>query len=193
VRISSRKSRLNILVLCGLPAILSGQTRAADNSPAHQYFTDVILQDQYGKPQRLYSDLLQGKVVIINSFFTTCKDSCPILTRNFARIQESLGGRVGKEVFLLSFTVDPGTDTPERLKAYAEQMKAGPGWRFLTGPKANVDYALKRLGLYTEERQNHFSLFIIGNEPTGLWKKTPGTGSAGDLMQIVQTVLDDNL
>jgi protein SCO1/2 len=187
----SGKFRLWVLAVCLLPAALVAQKTAS--SPAHAYFSDVVLLDQYGKPQRLYSDLLQGKIVIINSFFTTCKDSCPIMTRNFAKIQESLGDRIGKDVFLLSFTVDPETDTPERLKEYAGQMNARTGWRFLTGSKTNVNYALNKLGLYTEEKQTHLSLFIIGNEPTGLWKKTQGTAASSDLIQVIQTVIDDRL
>jgi protein SCO1/2 len=170
-----------------------GSQPAPNRSAGHAYFSDVTLLDQNGKQQRLYSDLLQGKIVIINSFFATCKDSCPVMARNLARIQESLGDRMGRDVFLLSITVDPETDTPERLRAYAQQMKAKPGWLFLTGAKENVNFALGKLGLYTEEKQGHLTMFIIGNEPTGLWKKTQGTASADDLIRIVQTVLDDRL
>lgn len=195
--ISGRKYWLCGLAVSALHVMLPAQqplpVPTQNSSPAHIYFSDVALVDQNGKTQRLYSDLLQGKIVIINSFFATCKDSCPIMTRNFARIQESLGDRIGKDVYLLSLTVDPETDTPERLRAYAEQMKARPGWLFLTGTRENVNYALRKLGLYTEEKQNHLTMFIIGNEPTGLWKKTQGTASPGDLIHIVQTVLDDHL
>jgi protein SCO1/2 len=196
---SVRKSSMYGLAVSVLQIMLFAQATPPGSQPApnrsagHAYFSDVVLLDQNGKQQRLYSDLLQGKIVIINSFFATCKDSCPVMARNFARIQESLGDRMGRDVFLLSITVDPETDTPERLKAYAKQMKAKPGWLFLTGTKENVNFALGKLGLYTVEKQNHVTMFIIGNEPTGLWKKTQGTAVADDLIHIVQTVLDDRL
>src|ERR1700730_4834367 len=109
--ISGRKSRMCGLAVSALQVMLVAQTTpreslpAQNRSPAHTYFSDVALVDQNGKQQRLYSDLLQGKVVIINSFFATCKDSCPIMARNLARIQESLSDRIGKDVYLLSFTV----------------------------------------------------------------------------------------
>ncbi len=180
---------LNLAVLAQTPRTPAEPLQTV--SPAHTYFTDVVLLDQNGKQQRFYSDLLQGKIVIINSFFGTCKDSCPIMARNLAKIQESLGDRIGKDIYLLSFTVDPETDTPERLRDYADRMKARGGWFFLTGPKENINYALKKLGLYTEEKQNHLTMFIIGNEPTGLWKKTLGTASPGDLIHVVETVLAD--
>lgn len=191
-----RKIGMCGIVWCALLGALSAQTKPPDTpsgteSPAHAYFSDVVLLDQNGKPHRLYSDLLEGKVVIINSFFTTCKDSCPVMNRNFAAIQQELKDRIGKNVFLLSLSVDPENDTPERLRAYAEHMKAGPGWLFLTGSKTNVDYALYKLGLYTQERQNHLTLFIVGNEPTGLWKKVQGTAAPEDLMHVVESVLED--
>ncbi len=196
---SVRKSWMCGLSVSVLQVMLVAQTTPPGSQPAptrsagHAYFSDVVLLDQNGKQRRLYSDLLQGKIVIINSFFATCKDSCPVMARNLARIQESLGDRMGRDVFLLSITVDPETDTPERLRAYAQQMKAKPGWFFLTGTKENVNFALGKLGLYTEEKQSHLTMFIIGNEPTGLWKKTQGTALVDDLIHIVQTVLDDRL
>ena len=159
-----------LAIALGTPAMAQKSASASQN-PALLYFTDVALVDQDGKTQRLYSDLLHGKIVIINSFFAECKDSCPVMAGNLAKLQDLVGERLGKDVYFLSFSVDPAKDTPEVLKAYAAKMKAKPGWFFLTGSKENVDFALNKLGMHTDERQNHVSLFIIGNEPTGLWKK----------------------
>jgi protein SCO1/2 len=102
----------------------------------------VVLVDQEGRERRLYSDLLQGRVVVINLFFTSCEDSCPILTRNLVKVQDLLGPRLGPEVAMLSFSVDPEADTPERCKAFAAAHAARPGWYFLTGSRENVDTAL---------------------------------------------------
>lgn len=83
------------------------------------------------------------------------------------------------------------TDTPERLLAYAERAGAKPGWHFLTGEKADVDFVLKKLGQYVEAREAHSNLFIIGNEPTGLWKKAIGIAPAEEVIEIVESVLND--
>ncbi|HEY3838003.1 MAG TPA: SCO family protein, partial [Bryobacteraceae bacterium] len=139
--------------------------------PAQRYFTDVELIDQTGAKVRLYSDLLKGKVVVINAFFTTCKDSCPVMAGNFAAIQEHFRERMGKDLFLLSFSVDPETDTPAVLGAYARRFHAGPGWSFLTGPKPNVDLALFKLGQKVDRKEDHLNVFLVGNDKTGLWKK----------------------
>jgi protein SCO1/2 len=163
----------------------------APNEVAHAYFTDVELVDQHGQAHRLYSDLLKGKVVIINSFFTSCEGVCPPMTQRLAELQDLLRERMNADLFILSLSVDPLTDTPERLAAYADKFGAGPGWLFLAGNKANVDLALAKLGFAVEVREGHSNLFVIGNEPTGLWKKAFGLADAKEIAAIVQSVLDD--
>ena len=175
------------------PASLSkvNDNAAAERKPAEKYFSDVELINQDGQKVRFYSDVLKDKVVVINTFFTTCKSICPPLNRNFEKIQEALGDRLGKEVFLVSISVDPETDTPTRLKEYGQRFHARPGWLFLTGKKENVDWALYKLGQYVETRDDHTSIFIIGNEPKGLWKKAFGLAKAEELIRIVEDVIND--
>src|SRR5712691_6336933 len=65
----------------------SATPQTTTESPAHKYFTDVVLLNQNGERMRLYSDLLHGKVVIINSFFATCQGSCLPMNRNLETVQ----------------------------------------------------------------------------------------------------------
>ena len=160
-------------------------------TPAAKYFSDVELLDQDGRQVRFYTDLLKGKTVVINAFFTTCTSVCPPMNRNMEKIQEALGDRLGKEVFLISISVDPTTDTPPRLKEYAQKFHAKPGWRFLTGKKENVDWALYKVGQYVEAKDDHTTVIIVGNETTGLWKKMFGMGKVAELIQIVESVAND--
>lgn len=164
---------------------------AAESSPARNYFTDVVLTDQHGKPVRFYSDVLQGKSVVIESFFASCTGTCPIMNATFAKIQAAVGDRLGKDVVLVSITVDAENDTPQKLNEYAGRMKARPGWMFLTGSKEDVDRALHKLGLAVETRESHKNLFIVGNEPKGVWKKVFGLGNPEEIVSIVQGVIDD--
>ena len=94
-------------------------------------------------------------------------------------------------VFFVSISVDPETDTPTRPKEYASRCKARSGWMFLTGKKENVDWALYKLGRYVEQKDGHKTVFIIGNEATGLWKKARGLAKTDDLIEIVKSVADD--
>ena len=160
-------------------------------SVARKYFTDVELLNQDGEKVRFYTDVLKGKTVIINAFFTTCTSICPPMNRNMEKIQEAFGDRVGRDVFLVSITVDPAVDTPPRLKSYAQKFHARKGWVFLTGKKENLDWALYKLGQYVETKEDHKTVFIIGNESTGLWKKAFGMARLDELVQVVESVVND--
>lgn len=154
-----------------------------------QYFGDIPLRDQNGKEVRLYSDLIAGKTVIVNSFFATCSGSCPVMTGTFRKIQTDLGDRLGRDVHLISITVDPETDTPEQLRRFAKEAGAKPGWSFVTGERENVNLALRKLGLSTDVKENHTAVVIIGNEPKGVWRKAFGLAPADDVRKLVKEVV----
>lgn len=179
-------------VFLGVSQLTQAQQPAAQSdTPAHKYFTDVELINQNGEKMKFYSDLLQGKVVIINSFFATCQGSCLPLNQNLAKVQEALGDRLGKDVYIVSISVDPTVDTPPNLKQYAKKLQARPGWFFLTGSKENVDFALKKIGQFVDDKQDHLNIFIIGNERTGLWKKAFGLAKSEELVKVVESVVND--
>jgi protein SCO1 len=190
-----------VLMLCAdlQSSTTTAQTKApvappsvqAEGSATQKYFSDVELINQDGAKVRFYSDLLKGRTVVIIPFFTTCTSVCPPMNATMRRIQQELGNRVGRDVFLISISVDPVTDTPERLKAYADKFHAQPGWSFITGKKENVDWALHKLGQYVENKNDHSSIMIIGNEATGLWKKAFALAPAANLIQIIEQVAAD--
>lgn len=158
---------------------------------AEKYFTNVELTNQKGERVRLYQDILKNRVIVINTFFASCTSACPPLNRNMERIQEAFAENLGKDLFLVSITVDPVNDTPEKLSEYAKKYNAREGWLFLTGTKENVDFALKKLGQYVEKKEEHSTILIIGNEKTGLWKKAFGLAKAEELIKVVESVLKD--
>ena len=169
----------------------NAHAQEAQPSAAEKYFTDTVLVNQNGEKMRLYNDLLKGRTVIINSFFATCQGSCLPMSRNLAKVQDALGDRLGKDAFIISISVDPTVDTPPALKAYAKKLNARPGWYFLTGDKQNVELALKKLGQFVDDKQDHLNIFIIGNERTGLWKKAFGLAPPEELVKVVDSVLND--
>lgn len=160
-------------------------------SSAAKYFTDIELVNQNGEKMRFYSDLLQGKTVIINSFFATCQGSCLPITRNLEKIQEALGDRLGKDARIISISVDPTVDTPGELMAFGKKFHARPGWYFLTGSKENVEFVLKKLGQFVENKQDHYNIIIIGNDRTGLWKKAFGLATTEEIIKVVDSVVND--
>src|SRR5689334_3125969 len=104
-----------VLILASVAGVQQPAAPATTNSGesgAAKYFTDIQLVNQNGEKMRFYSDLLQGKTVIINSFFATCQASCLPITRNLEKVQEALGDRLGKDARIISISVDPDVDTP---------------------------------------------------------------------------------
>ena len=188
---------LSVTAVLFLAGVASAQQPAAPantdgaESASAKYFTDIQLVNQNGEKMRFYSDLLQGKTVIINSFFATCQGSCLPITRNLEKLQEALGDRLGKDARIISISVDPEVDTPTELKAFSKKFHARPGWYFLTGSKENVEFVLKKLGQFVEDKNDHLNIFIIGNERTGLWKKAFGLAKSEELIKVVDSVLDD--
>lgn len=98
---------------------------------------DYTLINQDGQKVSLRD--YRSSFVVLNFIYTSCETVCPLLAGNFRRLQDELGDRFGSDVFLMSVTIDPEYDTPEVLKAYAENFGADPsGWAFLTGEPATV-------------------------------------------------------
>jgi Uncharacterized protein SCO1/SenC/PrrC, involved in biogenesis of respiratory and photosynthetic systems len=157
---------------------------------AAKYFPNLVLQTQDDKPVHFYDDLLKGKVVLINFMFTTCKGVCSPMTANLAKVQKYLGERVGKDVLMLSISVDPETDVPAVLKKYADSFHARPGWYFLTGEKKNVDAVLAKLGGYVADKSQHNSILIMGNVATGDWMKVHAMSNPTEIADAVVKLID---
>ncbi len=158
---------------------------------AQKYFGDTVLVSQDGERLRLYTDLLRGHSVVISVFFTTCSGACPVINGALAKLQDRIADRLDKDVRLLSITVDPENDTPEKLKEYAARFKARKGWYFLTGTQDDVTAALKKLGQYVKEPNDHSGILMAGNDRTGLWKKIFGLGDPEDVIRVARSVIDD--
>ncbi|XYH93940.1 SCO family protein [Sorangium sp. So ce1128] len=179
----------------GEPALDRTRARASGSSAdadaaAAAYFTDTELVDQDGRPRRFYTDLLRGRKVLIHFAFTSCKGACPTMTANLARVQALLGKRAGKEIAILTITVDPVNDTPKVLKQFAAKFNAGDGWRFLTGTPQNVEKVLGRLGGLTKKPEEHTSTLLIGDTTTGMWLKTTATERPETIVHLVDHLND---
>src|SRR5579864_7174251 len=113
---------------------------------AHQrYFPDVTLRTHEGKKVSFYNDLIKGKIVTLNFMFADCQEICPLVTANLAKVQQQLGGRVGKDIFMYSFSLQ-GQDSPKTLRAYRKTYNIQPGWTFLTGNLDTMELLRRKLG-----------------------------------------------
>ena len=161
------------------------------------WFTNVEVKTQDGRTLRFYDDVLKGKIVLINFFFTDCDAVCPLMTENLARVQELLGDRVGKDIFMVSISLEPEHDTPEVLAAYAKTYGVGPGWLFLTGKKTDIDLLRHRLGFVDSDPvedadpEQHIGTVRITNEPMHRWAMSPALVNPTALVRTVKRVIPE--
>src|SRR5690242_11314507 len=160
------------------------QTTASPNSFSSLRIPNAQVLDQNGRQLNFYSDLIKGKTVAINFVFTTCTTICPPLTATFRRVQLEAAAR-GLDVQLISISVDPATDTPERLRDFAAKFKAGPGWTFVTGDKALVDSVLQALGAAVSNKNDHTPMILIGNDTTNYWTRAYGLTSPTKIVELI--------
>lgn len=156
-----------------------------DSSSLSIRVPDVLVHDQDGRKLNFYSDLIKGKTVAINFIFTTCTTICPPLTATFRRVQQDLGERAGRDVHLISISVDPVTDVPERLKTFSARFKAGPGWTFVTGDKQEINLLLKALGANVGDKNDHTPMILVGNQSANYWTRAYGLAPASTLVKLI--------
>lgn len=145
---------------------------------------DVAVQDQNGKSLNFYTDLVKGKVVAINFIFTTCTTICPPLTATFRRVQQQLAEQKSSAQ-LISVSVDPAIDTPERLRDFAAKFKAEPGWAFVTGNTSDINSLLQQLGVAVTNKNDHTPMILIGNDEAGYWTRAYGLSSPTSLVKLI--------
>ena len=161
------------------------------------WFTNVEVKTQDGRTLRFYDDVLKGKIVLINFFFTDCDAVCPLMTENLARVQELLGDRVGKDIFMVSISLQPERDTPEVLAAYAKTYGVGPGWLFLTGKRDDIELLRHRLGFVDSDPvedadpEQHIGTVRITNEPMHRWAMSPALVNPPALVRTVKRVIPE--
>jgi len=176
--------------MLAIAAVMHGPAAAIAASPGGPgYFPNAPLTTQDGNVVHFYDDLLKGKSVVINLIYTRCSASCPLETAKLSQVQRLLGGRVGKDIFFYSISIDPVNDTPETLKAYADKFHAQPGWLFLTGKKEDILLISKKLGLSSltdaANPDGHQPALMIGKEATNEWMMN----SAVDNPQFLATTI----
>ena len=101
---------------------MGGETHAQRGATPKQSdrFSNVSLYTQQGETVRFYDDLVKNKTVVINFMYSGCGEICPANTAELAKINRLLGPRMGRDVIMLSLSIDPLHDTPQRLKQYWE-------------------------------------------------------------------------
>ena len=146
---------------------------------------EALLLNQDGEQVRFVNDVIGDHIVVMDFVYTTCTTICPILTAVLGQVQSQLGERMGDDVVLVSVSVDPTRDTPQRLKAYAVKHKVGPGWSWLTGPKSVMEDVLTGLGAYSPNYEEHAPMVLVGDGRSGEWSRFFGFPNPKRIMERV--------
>jgi cytochrome oxidase Cu insertion factor (SCO1/SenC/PrrC family) len=168
-------------VVMPLALLVTGAVRATDPPRV----PDVVLTDEAGRQVRVYDDLVKDHVVAINFIFTTCTTVCPPMGATFSGVQSLIGAR---PVRLVSVSVDPATDTPQRLAEWKARFHGGSSWTLLTGPPADIDRLRKALGVYTPDRFSHSSTVVVIDDRRGRSTRISGLAPAGAIIEAIDSL-----
>jgi cytochrome oxidase Cu insertion factor (SCO1/SenC/PrrC family) len=161
-----------------------GQTQAT--------IPDVKVFNEEGKQVRFYSDLVKNKVVLLNFFYTSCTFICEMQGENLRQLRDKLGARLGREVFLISVSMDPERDTPQKLKYWARAFGVKPGWTLVSSNNVAMSRMLKILtGENPGSKEMHSSAVFIGNDKTGVWLSTDGLSEPEMLLSLIDKLTHD--
>jgi len=176
-------------------APLAASHAAAEPPPAstggRRHFPNPTLLTQDNERVAFYDDLMKSKIVLVNFFYVECTGICPAATANLVKVQELLGERVGRDIFMYSITLKPLEDRPPQLKMYQEMHGIKPGWTLLTGQAEDCELLRRRLGfadidpVVDRDVGNHIGVVLIGNERLDSWAACP---AQTEPKQIVRTV-----
>ena len=155
----------------------------------HSYrLTDLKLVGMDGEDTTLLTELNCGKPVMINFVFTTCTTICPVLSGTFTQVQSILGPR-SEDVQMISFSIDPEYDTPERLREYAKRFNAGPQWKFMTGNLQDLIAVQKAFDVYRGNKMNHEPTTLMRKSEEDAWVRIDGIASAADVVKEYEQLI----
>jgi protein SCO1/2 len=155
----------------------SAQTGAHDHSHMAEVDTlqirarpipDVRLTDQSGHQVRFSSDVLRQRPALISFIYTRCTTTCPLVGATVATVTEKLQSDAEK-LAIVSISVDPDYDTPERLLDWRKLHGDIPQWTLLTGPKREINELLRAFGAYSPNLEEHSEILLIGPNASGQW------------------------
>jgi len=156
-----------------------------------RYFPNVLLKTHDGRRVRFYDDLLKDKIVLLNFMYVKCEGICMPVTMNLKRVQDLFGERMGRDIFIYSFTLKPQEDTVASLRRYAQLHRVKRGWTFLTGSVSDMELLRHKLGFVDPNpevdrvKSNHTGLIRFGNEPLERWGACPAMSKATWIVKSV--------
>jgi len=167
-------------------ALKKGYVSSMQNYP----LPEVSLLTMDGRETTLGKELDTDKPVMLNFIFTTCTTICPVLSASFNQVQHELG-EASQDVKMISISIDPTFDTPEKLRDYAARFDAGPQWQFLTGELEDVVAVEKAFNAFRGAKMNHEPLTLIRVKEDDAWLRIDGIASANEILTEYRNLMGE--
>jgi protein SCO1/2 len=171
---------LSATALAAVPPVATSSV--AYDAPA------VTLVRQDGKSVSLLRELDDGRPVLLNFIFTTCSSTCPLSSQTFTEFQRKLGVEA-HQVHLMSISIDPEQDTPERLSEYAHRFHAGPEWQHYTGTLAASVATQRAFNVYRGNKMSHTPVTLMRAGPGKPWLRIEGFVTPDELVRDYRQLL----
>ena len=140
----------------------------------HEYDLGDIGVTKADSLETTLDDLMsRDKPVMVHFIFTTCTTICPVQAATFAQVQRQLGDEAS-EVQMVSVSIDPEYDTPDRLLEYGKKFRAGPQWDFITGTSEQMIAVQKAFDAYEGNKMNHRALTLMRMPGSDEWIRLEG-------------------
>lgn len=190
-------TRRSFLAMAAAVPLVSPLARAAaagarrTDVPLPERLPNVLLQTHEGRDVRFYDDLVKGRLVVFNMMYANCTNLCPPNTASLLQVQEALGDRVGRDVFMYSLTLQPAIDKPADLRRYMAKYRIRDGWTFLTGQPRDVELLRLKLGFYSADPvadadlKQHTGMIRIGHDARDRWSMVPAQASTAQLVNSI--------
>jgi protein SCO1/2 len=137
--------------------------------------TTLVRQD--GAEVAFPKELDDGRPVILDFVYTSCTTICPVSSMVFSQLQ----GLVDGAAKMVSISIDPEFDTPQRLQQYALKFDASPRWQHYTGSREAILAVQKAFNAYRGDKMNHFAVTFLRAAPGQPWVRLEGFATPEDL------------
>jgi protein SCO1/2 len=141
-----------------------------------------------GKVVSLPEEMNDGRPIVLNFIFTTCTSICPMMSSAFAQFERRLGAEADR-VHLMSISIDPEHDTPERLLEYARKFHAGREWQHYTGTLSASVAAQRAFDVYRGGKMSHSLVTLMRAGPGKPWLRIEGWVTPDDLVNDYRELL----
>lgn len=188
-----------------LPAAMQRRPHPADGRlRVSDRFADVPVVNQFGTRFRFHRDLVGGRMLVVSTFYTECRGTCPTTNATIQKLRKELSPALGSALAFVSLTLEPETDRPDVLRGHAKRYGAGGvsqtlcPWHFLTGEKADLEKLRKSLGMYDlnptvdADVTRHEATLLFGNCDRDRWATLPAGLRLPLLLESIRRVVGEN-